>query len=153
MARTCEADNCNNPVFGTDRNTSLGYCISHQFKRTDRAKGRSLKVPCPVKKPIYKPSGEGILFETLIKIRLHVSFITGLPIKNISFYNCHHVLTKAAYPNFLLFDINIVFLSNAEHDAVHTKAKSDLIKLHEGWIKYFEYYETLKIKYNQTKKL
>lgn len=30
--RFCE---CGNPVFGTDKKTKIGYCKSHQYKRTD----------------------------------------------------------------------------------------------------------------------
>ena len=33
--RFCGADNCEQPVFGTDKNTSIGYCKGHQYKRTD----------------------------------------------------------------------------------------------------------------------
>jgi hypothetical protein len=34
--RTCEVDNCVQPVFGTDKNTGIGYCQNHQWKRTDK---------------------------------------------------------------------------------------------------------------------
>lgn len=34
---------CGNAVFGTDKNTKIGYCKSHQFKRTDLDK-RSISV-------------------------------------------------------------------------------------------------------------
>lgn len=34
--RICEANNCIRPVFGTDKNTRKGYCMSHQWMRTDR---------------------------------------------------------------------------------------------------------------------
>lgn len=33
--RFCEVNNCQQPVFGTDRNTNIGYCKSHQHMRTD----------------------------------------------------------------------------------------------------------------------
>jgi hypothetical protein len=34
--RTCEAnDTCVSPVFGTDKNTGIGYCKLHQYLRTD----------------------------------------------------------------------------------------------------------------------
>jgi len=33
--RTCEVDNCNNFVFGTDKLTRTGYCKNHQTLRTD----------------------------------------------------------------------------------------------------------------------
>ncbi len=33
--RFCEVNNCENSVFGTDRNTNIGYCNRHQNLRTD----------------------------------------------------------------------------------------------------------------------
>lgn len=36
--RTCEANNCIYPVFGTDKLTRKGYCKSHQNLRTDKDK-------------------------------------------------------------------------------------------------------------------
>lgn len=33
--RTCSHYGCNDVVFGTDRNTRLGYCRRHQWDRTD----------------------------------------------------------------------------------------------------------------------
>ena len=36
--RTCEVDNCNNFVFGTDRKSNIGYCKPHQYLRTDISK-------------------------------------------------------------------------------------------------------------------
>ena len=33
--RFCEHNNCNSPVFGTDKLTKIGYCKTHQRNRTD----------------------------------------------------------------------------------------------------------------------
>lgn len=33
--RICQHNNCNHPVFGTDRKTKIGYCKLHQGHRTD----------------------------------------------------------------------------------------------------------------------
>jgi hypothetical protein len=33
--RLCSHSKCSYPVFGTDKNTRLGYCKSHQYLRTD----------------------------------------------------------------------------------------------------------------------
>lgn len=33
--RICEINKCIYPVFGTDKETGVGYCKSHQYKRTD----------------------------------------------------------------------------------------------------------------------
>jgi len=102
----------------------------------------------PLKKT-YKKTGEQELFEKLIQERPNVSFITGATIPNISFYNCHHVLTKAAHGKFRLTPDNIIFLSNEEHQKIHTTAKSDLINSDVRWMAYFILYDTLKIKYSQ----
>lgn len=98
------------------------------------------------KKPFtatFKATGEAILFKTLISTRKHLDFITGLPIENIGYVNCHHVLGKAAYPKYRLFDKNIVFLSDENHYAVHNIARSELEK-DEQWKLYFEYFDKLK---------
>lgn len=60
----------------------------------------------------FKPSGEGALMETLISTRPHTSFITGQEIININHNNCAHVLNKKKYPEFRLYDKNIIFLDN-----------------------------------------
>lgn len=36
--RFCEVPNCQHPVFGTDKNTRIGYCKFHQNLRTDISK-------------------------------------------------------------------------------------------------------------------
>jgi len=41
--RACCVDNCNQPVWGTDKKTREGFCKGHQYKRTD------------IKKPERKP--------------------------------------------------------------------------------------------------
>lgn len=41
--RICSHDNCGVRVFGTDKNTRLGYCKSHQYLRTDLKK-RKVKI-------------------------------------------------------------------------------------------------------------
>lgn len=41
--RICEQPKCNYPVFGTDRNTRIGYCKSHQYLRTDKDKRTALQ--------------------------------------------------------------------------------------------------------------
>ena len=71
----------------------------------------------PIKKtPLkrnYKPTGEGILFDTIIATREHKSFISGIKINNISHSNMAHVLNKKKYPLFRLYEKNIVILHNS----------------------------------------
>jgi hypothetical protein len=114
--RTCKADNCNNNVFGTDRDTGLGYCGSHQYLRTDKKKKNMQRALIRVAR---KVTGEGIFFNSLIASRPHISFISGLDIDFIdgttNFKNCLHVLPKGQYPKFRLLDKNIVFGTFEEH--------------------------------------
>jgi len=60
-------------------------------------------------------TGEGELFKKLISERPHVSFISGLPIENINYSNCMHVLSKKMFPKFRLHEKNIVFGTSYEH--------------------------------------
>ena len=41
--RTCSVERCIWPVFGTDKNTGLGYCTIHQWHRTDLKRKRPYK--------------------------------------------------------------------------------------------------------------
>lgn len=137
MAKTCLAENCNNPI------GSHKYCWHHQYLRTDEKYIQSLEKKkhknlsfeqidkrikflynpklnpikrTPLKKQ-YKASGEKILFNILIKTRPHISWLSGLVINNIDYSNCAHVLSKAQnkYPAYKLCDFNIVFLTRDEH--------------------------------------
>lgn len=36
--KICEVKTCHTPVFGSDKITGIGYCKTHQYKRTDRDK-------------------------------------------------------------------------------------------------------------------
>ena len=53
--RTCQAnDTCTYPVFGTDKNTNIGYCKNHQNLRTDlKRKSKSFGI---AKRSPRKPS-------------------------------------------------------------------------------------------------
>lgn len=88
-----------------------------------------------------------MLFDTLISIKLNVSFITGLPIASMTHFNCHHILSKQNYPAFRLLDRNIVFLSNDEHILIHSAGWDHLLSLHPGWVKLKTLYGELKEEY------
>jgi hypothetical protein len=49
--RMCEISGCGKPVFGTDRNTRIGYCKYHQSKRTDK-KPKKIYAASSIKKNI-----------------------------------------------------------------------------------------------------
>jgi len=106
MAKTCTADNCSFPVFGGR------YCKRHQYLRTDKnftsLKRKSMK-------PAFKPSGEKILFDTILATRPHKSQLSGKKINNPDHKNCAHLWPKGKYPEFRLLDINICILTFEEH--------------------------------------
>ena len=132
----CQYLECNNPVF------SNHYCKHHQHYRTDE---KYLKAKDKAKKHIIpQPTGEGALFQAILAVRPHVDFVTGEPIPNASYYNCHHVLKKSSYPKFRLFDKNIVLLTNDNHDAIESLALSDMIAEDDRWQKYADKFNELK---------
>jgi hypothetical protein len=94
-----------------------------------------------------KPTGEKLLFQTLISTRMNISFITGIPIAPMTHFNCHHCLSKQNYPAFRLLDRNIVFLSNDEHILIHAAGWEHLLSLHPGWAKLKMLYDELKEEY------
>jgi hypothetical protein len=132
--KICLFENCGNPVF------SHGFCTYHQNKRTDE---KYLKKKQP-KTYVKQTTGEGILFQTILNTRPHVDFITGEPILNANFYNCHHILTKKSYEKFRLFDKNVILLTDENHYAIHSIALSDLIEVDSRWQKYIDLQQTLK---------
>jgi len=112
--KKCKFDTCDNNVFGGM------YCRNHQYMRTD-------KKDKPIKKTLlkrnYKPTGEGVLFDSIISTRRPISFISGLNIKDIdgiiNHNNCHHVLNKKDYERFRLYDRNIILITKYEHHLIH----------------------------------
>lgn len=136
MARTCE---CGYPVWGTDKNTGIGYCARHQYLRTDAKKP---------KKPQYhaiKCKGESLTtrmmkqmdfgFEDQISMfqwcwenaqnekgevfckytgeKLNMFFNTDM------FWSCFaHVLSKGKYPWFKLNPENIAVVNPGFHTLV-----------------------------------
>lgn len=116
--KKCKFDTCDNNVFG-----GL-YCRNHQYMRTDK-KDKPIK-KTPIKRN-YKPTGEGALFTTIIGTRRNYSFLSGLNIievdNMIDHNNCHHVLNKKDYPDFRLYDRNIILITRDEHDLIHAGTK------------------------------
>jgi hypothetical protein len=142
-SKECDWENCSNPRF------SHGYCKYHQDKRTDSkyTQKKSIKTKNYYQKSDKTPTGEGAFLVALINSKPNVDFVTGEQIDDMTVYNCHHVLTKAAYPKFRTFDKNIVFLSNDNHDFIHSIALSDLIAQDDRWQKYQDLQISLKEMY------
>ena len=119
--KKCKFDTCDNNVFG-----GL-YCRNHQYMRTDK-KDKPIK-KTPIKRN-YKPTGEGALFTSIIGTRRNYSFLSGLNIveidNTIDHNNCHHVLNKKDYPDFRLYDRNIILITREEHDLIHAGTKEKI---------------------------
>lgn len=72
--------------------------------------------------------GELALFMSIWATRPHRCQISGEPIKNFDIRCFSHVLSKGAFPNFRLYDKNIVLKSPEMHEEYTIKAESDLLK-------------------------
>ena len=144
--KICNSDGCNNSVFGG------GFCKFHQYKRQEKNKPIvSTSINSFKEKKIKaksKASGQLALFKEIWSERAHVSELSGDKISMFDVYCFHHILTKAAYPKFLLFKPNIIILTRAEHRMVHDHSFEDLIKKDIRWAEVERKYNILKSMYN-----
>ena len=101
------------------------------------------------KKKEYKPRNTFQLevFKELWNERKHVSEVSGKPLM-FDVQCFHHILTKQAYPKFLLFKPNIILLTRDEHRQIHAFSFEDLIKKDSRWSMVQERYQKLKEMYN-----
>jgi hypothetical protein len=175
--RQCEAIvndlPCGQPVFGTDKETGLGYCQRHQYLRKDiktrmalkesirrslpgkvRNNTMSGKIVKPVKR--FKPTGEARIFHDIWRDREHVSFLND---ENLDKYEgtkqwyslFAHVLSKKQYPKFRLKPDNIMLLSPTQHKLYDQGTKENRQNYadhyHCSWEPLFELAEQLKKEY------
>ena len=144
--KICKSDGCNNNVFGG------GFCKFHQYKRQEKNKPIvSTSINSFKEKKIKaksKASGQLALFKEVWNERAHVSELSGDKISMFDVFCFHHILTKAAYPKFLLFKPNIIILTRAEHRMVHDHSFEDLIKKDIRWAEIERRYNILKTMYN-----
>ena len=144
--KICKSDGCNNNVFGG------GFCKFHQYKRQEKNKPIvSTSINSFKEKKIKaksKASGQLALFKEIWNEREHISELSGDKISMFDVFCFHHILTKAAYPKFLLFKSNIVILTRAEHRMVHDHSFEDLIKKDIRWAEIERRYNILKTMYN-----
>jgi len=145
MAKTCQVDNCNNPVWGK------GYCKGHQYLRQD-------KVSTGIKKSVQglkrKPTGEKKIFDEIITERPCKSEVSGFPIYNPGPANCAHVLPKKKYPHFRLKKEAIMLLTIDEHFLVDngTQAQREAYAIRFpscNWDKFYNKAEQLKSEYKK----
>lgn len=93
----------------------------------------------------HKPSGELVLFKTLLEVRGAKSQISGESLVGFDVRWFSHLLSKAAYPSFRLLDRNIVLKTVKEHEMWETQ-RHKLKNLHE-WQWVFELEQELKQEY------
>ena len=144
--KICNSEGCNNNVFGG------GFCKFHQYKRQEKNKPIvSTSINSFKEKKIKaksKSSNQLALFKEIWNEREHVSELSGDKISMFDVFCFHHILTKAAYPKFLLFKSNIIILTRAEHRMVHDHSFEDLIKKDIRWAEIERRYNILKTMYN-----
>lgn len=148
--KQCKSEGCFNSVF------SHLYCKRHQHERTDdKAMGlknvvvkRTVIAKTPIKAKFKAPTGQLECFKTIWSERPHVSELSGDKLMMFDVSSFHHILTKQAYPKFLLFKPNIVLLTRNEHRMIHDHSFEDLIKKDVRWQKIADEYQQLKEMYN-----
>ena len=148
--KKCKAEGCNYNVF------SHGYCQRHSHLRTDdKAMGlknvtvkRTVIARTPIKAKFKAPSGQLDLFKEIWSELPHISELSGDKLMMFDIRCFHHILTKQAYPKFLLFKPNIVLLTRAEHRMIHDYSFEDLIKKDSRWAIIEKRYQLLKEMYN-----
>lgn len=142
--RNCEHGNCTFPVFGTDKNTGIGYCSSHQWCRTDK---KVRKIPVRSKK---QPSFDlsfgfesqvqlfGQLWENAKNSKGRV--VCKFTDNEVHFYttlekflcNFAHILPKGRFPYFKLNPDNIEIVDPEFHRIVDQGTQEDRAK-HPDW--------------------
>lgn len=93
-------------------------------------------------------TGEAVMFECIWNTRKKVSFVSGEPLGAVAFsWYFAHVLPKSTYPQFRLFDKNIVLLTLDEHTAWDQRSR-DKLRGDPKWDKMFQLEQELKEMYN-----
>lgn len=131
--------------------TIKGLCQYHY--RIERVKIYKAKNNGFVKKK--KSTGELNLFNKIFDIGPKVCFVTGQSLQSKCYYtknntfHClfHHVLPKSLYPEFRLYEKNIIMVLPNVHHLLETKAISDLIKTDLNYQKVIDLKTFLKSQY------
>jgi len=137
--RICTVWNCGQPVFGTDKETGLGYCQRHQWKRTDR-KAKPLQKP--EKQYSFGYQNEITMFQSLwVDARNESGLIickyTGERLERFRnsklWFQCFaHVLPKGRYAYFKLNPQNVKVVFPEFHRIVDQGTFADRAK-HPDW--------------------
>ena len=148
MARTCSHPTCSYPVFGTDKNTHLGYCGNHQYLRTDNKKPKRAISKHSDRKPVH-PIHFGFddqlsMFEWLwqqakdkegkVTCKYTGNDLTDLENGTVERWVCcfAHILNKKNYPYFKLNHANVEITDPEFHKIIDQGTYSDRAK-HSEW--------------------
>lgn len=147
--RTCGYKDCPYPVFGTDKNTNIGYCSRHQWCRTDKKpKKPNFRKPQKTMKE-SKPIEESFGFDDQFSLFMDAwrrakdnkgDVICPFTGENLlfyryrnSFFSCFaHVLPKGRFPYFKLNPENIRVVMPEFHRIVDQGRLKDR-QYHPGW--------------------
>lgn len=106
------------------------------------------KLKEPIKKPLYKPTGELALFQSIWETKPHVCTVCNekLHTFNVGFFS--HILSKGAFPKFRLFAENIVVKCLNCHHLYETKTNKDLLNInYQQWFPIINLHDKLIEKY------
>lgn len=164
--RYCSVDNCNQPVFGTDKVSKKGFCRNHQYMRHDK---KLKSIPKYTQKERIRTYDFGFedqisMFQTLWdnagdeKGRIICPF-TGTRLNGFFgtdlWINCFaHVLPKGRYTYWKLNPINIRIVFPLFHSCVD-QGTIESRKNHPDWkfSVWDKEVEELKLQYSNFKKL
>ncbi len=166
MSRICGAPGCIYTVWGTDKNTNIGYCARHQYLRTDKKKPKKIAVRSK-KQPVVDLSfgfdSQVALFDYLWENARNkegrvICPVTGHDLTDLYgtelWYSCFaHVLAKKNWTYFKYNPENIMVVFPPFHDlvdrgAIHQRNKFPHFRFDLWDAKVIE----MKEKYQQFKK-
>ncbi len=162
--RTCQYKNCTYPVFGTDKETNIGYFKSHQYLRTDRKpKKPAFRSSKPKKTFDFGFESQVDLFRWLWENAMDKEGkvfckYTGVELTELygtdAWYSCFcHVLAKGRFPYFKLNPKNIEVANPLFHTLVDQGTSLQRAN-HPTWMfdLWYQRKEELKIEYELFKK-
>lgn len=139
-----------------------GYCHKHNQKRLAARRGPKVYKPLKQRTPLKrtklnykrKPTGERALFEAIWASRARVSFLDNKKLGDDAYaWFFAHVLRKAKghYPDFKLYDKNIILLTRSQHEKYDNNVRSPelLIEKDPRWQKVFDLRDQLLKEYGE----
>lgn len=95
------------------------------------------------KKPLFKPTGELVLFQTIWATRPHFCAVCKCKLEKFDVWFFSHILSKGSFPRFRLYEKNIVLKCREHHHEWETKSNKDLVKKDGRWLPLIQLHDTL----------